>query len=83
MLKNIVSLLFTVYTVMLFANIFSSWVPQIREKKIMQFIYFYTEPYLNIFRKIIPPLGGILDISPILAFFILRLVQKFFIGFFR
>jgi YggT family protein len=30
------------------------------------------DPYLNIFRGIIPPLGGTLDFSPILAFLVLN-----------
>ncbi|XXG51399.1 hypothetical protein AAC387_Pa02g5181 [Persea americana] len=30
------------------------------------------DPYLNIFRGIIPPLGGTLDLSPILAFLVLN-----------
>jgi YggT family protein len=34
-----------------------------------------TDPYLNIFRGIIPPLGGI-DLSPILAFFLLSFASK-------
>jgi YggT family protein len=34
-----------------------------------------TDPFLNIFRGIIPPIGGALDISPILAFFGLQLLQ--------
>jgi YggT family protein len=33
-----------------------------------------TDPYLNIFRNIIPPLGG-LDFSPILAILLLQLLQ--------
>ena len=33
-----------------------------------------TDPYLNFFRGIIPPLGG-LDLSPILAFIVIRVVQ--------
>jgi YggT family protein len=32
-----------------------------------------TDPYLNIFRSFIPPLGG-LDISPILAILVLNIV---------
>ncbi|WP_414529573.1 YggT family protein [Nodularia chucula] len=32
-----------------------------------------TDPYLNLFRSIIPPLGG-MDFSPILAFLALNLV---------
>jgi YggT family protein len=34
-----------------------------------------TDPYLNIFRSIIPPLGGI-DFSPILALLLLQGVQQ-------
>ncbi len=41
----------------------------------MQFIAFYTDPYLNFFRNIIPPLG-MLDLSPIIAIFILQIIEK-------
>tara|TARA_Y100001970_G_C14253757_1_gene873631 strand:+ start:2714 stop:2992 length:279 start_codon:yes stop_codon:yes gene_type:complete len=37
-----------------------------------------TDPYLDIFRGIIPPLGG-LDISPILAFILLNIVSDLLI----
>jgi YggT family protein len=30
------------------------------------------DPYLNLFRGVIPPLGGTLDLSPILAFLVLN-----------
>jgi YggT family protein len=36
-----------------------------------------TDPYLNLFRSIIPPLGG-LDISPILAIFVLQILAGLF-----
>ena len=73
-LLSIIDLLFQVYLLMLFVRILSSWVPQLMEYRFMQFIAFYTDPYLNLFRKIIPPLGMI-DISPILAFFALSLFK--------
>ncbi|QLH36401.1 MAG: YggT family protein [Parachlamydiaceae bacterium] len=66
-LISIVDLLFQVFMLMLFIRILSSWLPQLMEYRFMQFIAFYTDPYLNIFRRIIPPLG-IMDISPIFAF---------------
>jgi YggT family protein len=60
--------------IMLFARILGSWLPEIQQFRFMQFIAFYTDPYLNLFRRIIPPLG-MLDISPIFAFFSLNIIQ--------
>ena len=43
---------------------------------IISFLSPITDPYLNIFRSIIPPLGGI-DFSAILAILALQLLQSF------
>jgi YggT family protein len=66
---------FFVYTVMLFVRIMGSWFPDFSQTRFMQFIAFYTDPYLNLFRKVIPPLG-FLDISPIVAFFALQILEN-------
>ena len=66
--------LFLVYTIMLFARILSSWLPEIQHYRFMEFIAFCTDPYLNFFRRFIPPLGMI-DISPIVAFLCLNILQ--------
>ena len=34
------------------------------------------DPFLNIFRRIIPPIGGMLDISPIFAIIVVQLVGR-------
>ncbi len=75
MLAKIISTTFTVYSIMLIVRILGSWVPELSEKRFMQFIAFYTDPYLNFFRKFIPPLGMI-DISPIVAFIALRVLES-------
>lgn len=72
---RIVDITFQVYTLMLFARIISSWLPQLNQYKFMQFIRFYTDPYLNLFRRFIPPLGMI-DFSPIVAFLCLSFIQN-------
>lgn len=74
MLANAIAILFQIYFLMLFARIISSWIPELQDTKVMHFIAFYTDPYLNIFRKVIPPLGFI-DISPIFAFLALELLR--------
>ncbi len=55
--------------------ILMSWFPNARETSIGQMLARICEPYLEQFRKFIPPLGMI-DISPIVAFIVLRLADK-------
>lgn len=69
-----------VYTLMLFARILGSWVPQLSQYRFMHFIAYYTDPYLNLFRRIIPPLG-MFDLSPIVAFLCLNFAQNILINF--
>ena len=46
---------------------------------IVEFLAAICEPYLKIFRKIIPPFG-MLDISPIIAFIGLNIIQRVLIS---
>ena len=66
----------TAYTFMIAVRIIGSWFPAFSQHQIMRFLRFYTDPYLNIFRKLIPPIGGMLDLSPLLAFFGLQIIQQ-------
>lgn len=79
MLIALIHNIFWVYTLMLFARILVSWVPELQQNKIVQFIMFYTDPYLNLFRRFIPPLGMI-DISPIIAFLCLGVIEQMVIA---
>ncbi|MBM3201230.1 MAG: YggT family protein [Chlamydiae bacterium] len=76
-LHLVVHWIFQTYTVMLFARIGLSWFPNLRSYRFADFLIFFTEPYLAIFRKIIPPLGGMVDFSPMLGFFALQFIEKF------
>ncbi|MBF0708369.1 MULTISPECIES: YggT family protein [Bacillales] len=83
---NIVSILLSavqIYTWILIIYIFMSWIPNARESSIGRMIASIAEPYLAPFRKIIPPIGGMLDISPIVAIFALQFVQYGIIAVFR
>lgn len=75
----IVHWIFSLYTMMLVVNIFSSWFRELDQFTVIRFVKFYTEPYLALFRRIIPPIG-VLDISPILAFFALRILEGCILG---
>lgn len=70
-----VRLLFTVYSLMLVIRIFGSWFPRFQHTSFFRFIAHYTDPYLNLFRRFIPPIGGIIDVSPLLGFFALQFLE--------
>lgn len=76
MLIQTIDTLFLVYMIMLFIRILASWFPEFSQYQIMRFIAFYTDPYLNFFRRFIPPLG-MFDLSPIIAFFALQIIEAF------
>lgn len=59
------------YMILLIIYILMSWVPASRETKFGIILGKITEPYLGFFRRFIPPLGMI-DISPIVAIFVLN-----------
>lgn len=75
MLLYIVDKLFLVYTIMLFGRILGSWIPDLQHTRLMQFISFYTDPYLNLFRRFIPPVG-MMDFSPVIALLCLSFIEQ-------
>ncbi|HEO8420698.1 MAG: YggT family protein [Niallia sp.] len=60
------------YSYALIIYILMSWIPSARETSIGVFLAKVCEPYLEVFRRVIPPIG-MLDISPIVAIFVLNL----------
>jgi YggT family protein len=63
------------YSIALIIYILMSWFPNARGSAIGQFLGKICEPYLEQFRKFIPPLGMI-DISPIVALLVLNLAKS-------
>ena len=57
-----------IYQLLMIIYIFSSWFPEARETGVIQFIGRLVSPFLDIFRRLIPSIGG-MDFSPIIAFF--------------
>jgi YggT family protein len=64
--------LIDLYSWALIIYILLSWFPNARESSFGQILSRICEPYLEPFRRIVPPLGMI-DISPIVAIFVLKL----------
>lgn len=68
------------YYLILFARIILSWTtmfwsPPPSLSPVVRVIHDLTEPVLSIFRRVIPPIGG-LDISAIFVFIILAILRR-------
>jgi YggT family protein len=82
-IADYVSALFVVYLILIFARIVLSFIPRIPYnptlRTVIGFIHEVTDPYLNLFRRVIPPIGP-LDVSPILAILVLGIAQALVVG---
>lgn len=75
-IESLIYRLSEIYTFLIIGYVLMSWIPNLRESFIGEFIGRLVEPYLSPFRRIIPPIGGMLDISPIIAIFALQFVAR-------
>jgi YggT family protein len=71
---KLIDMIFRVYYILLAVDILASWVPEINDSKVIRAVRVFTQPYFGFFRGIIPPIG-VLDISPIIAFFALQGIE--------
>lgn len=64
--------LLQIYLILIFVRIVASWFPIAPESPLASaysFLYSITEPVLAPIRRAIPPIGGALDISPVIVGF--------------
>jgi YggT family protein len=77
-IRNFISVFIFVYVIVILVYIITSWIrlpysPTLN--RIQRFLYDVCDPYLRLFRRIIPPLGP-LDLSPMLAVIVLLVAQQ-------
>ncbi|SNZ09398.1 YggT family protein [Terribacillus aidingensis] len=75
LLLNIINTAFTVYSFALIIYILMSWFPGARQSAFGEMLGRICEPYLDVFRRFIPPIG-MFDLSPLVAIIVLRLAQS-------
>jgi YggT family protein len=85
-----INTLVLVYLVLIFIRILTSWIPRMPYNRylaaFLKFVSDVTDPYLNLFRRILPPVRmgpGALDLSPIVATFVLIIVSSIVVGLIR
>ncbi len=78
MIMAILVRLVDVYTMIIFVYVLMSWIPVKRGwiEDIDRVLGKICDPYLDLFRKFIPPIGGMIDISPIIAIIALQFIIR-------
>jgi YggT family protein len=77
-IRRFISVFIFVYVIVILVYIITSWIrlpysPTLN--RIQRFLYDVCDPYLRLFRRIVPPLGP-LDLSPMLAVIVLLVAQQ-------
>lgn len=74
-----VGALFLVYVILILIRVLMSWIPRMPYnpalRSVLDFISETTDPYLSLFRRIIPPIGGGLDLSPMIGIIVLYILR--------
>lgn len=78
-LRNLLVSLIDAYSLVIFVYVLMSWLPN--SSGVIGDVYRVLgkicDPYLNLFKKFIPPIGGMIDITPIFALLLLQIVARF------
>jgi len=77
-IRSFVTVFIYVYVLLIFVFILTSWVrlpysPWLQ--RIQRFLFDVCDPYLRLFRRVLPPLGP-LDLSPVVGVIALLIVQR-------
>jgi len=82
-----VAALFLVYIILILIRILISWVPRMPYnpalRAVLDFVSQTTDPYLNLFRRILPPIGSGgfgLDLSPMIGIVVLYILRAVVVG---
>ena len=82
MLKQLIVSLSNAYTTVIFVYVLMSWIPT--SSGIVADVYRVLgkicDPFLNIFKRLIPPIGGVVDITPIIALLVLQFVVRLIVN---
>jgi len=73
---GLISALLTIYSLILLARVFMTWMPNLDpQNPVVKFLFDATEPVLAPVRRVLPSMQGI-DFSPIVVFVIINIIQR-------
>jgi YggT family protein len=86
-IADYVGAVFLVYIILIIVRVLLTWIPRMPYNRtvraVVGFVEEVTDPYLNVFRRFLPPVGGgafAMDLSPILAIILLFIARAVVVG---
>lgn len=73
------------YALVLLAYIILTWIPAAPGSilgDVKNFLARISEPYLGLFRRLVPPIGGMVDVTPIIALLVLQFGVRLIVSIF-
>lgn len=82
MIGRLIVSLADAYSMVIFIYVLMSWFPTNRGilADINNVLAKVCDPYLNLFKKMIPPIGGMVDVTPIIALLVLQFGSRLIAG---
>ena len=72
-----ITILCEVLTIAIFIRAILSWFPTSSNNRLVIMLYQITDPILDPLRRLIPPIGGTIDITPIIAIVLLQVIAAY------
>jgi len=67
--------LLNIYSLLIIARAVASWINPSPTNQIVRFLQAVTDPIIIPIRNVVPPIGGTLDISPLIALVLIQIVK--------
>ncbi|PJC37170.1 YggT family protein [Candidatus Peregrinibacteria bacterium CG_4_9_14_0_2_um_filter_53_11] len=74
-LENFINILANLLIFAIFARVLLSWLKPGGDDPFSRLVASVTDPILNLFKRHLPLVGGVLDLSPIVAYFVIDIAR--------
>ncbi len=73
---NLIIVVLQVYSLLIILRAIISWVRIDRRNPFVRIVCGVTDPVLDPIQRVVPPVGGTLDISPIVALVLIQVIMR-------
>ena len=77
---SLINAFFSLLSLTILARCLLSFIDPMARNQISRLIVDVTEPIVGPIRRFVPPLGGMIDLSPIIALFLLQFLQRLIVN---